>query len=47
MIDKIARWEGGVPEVVEMWAKSEEAMLVCKEGEVEGVTSRGSIELVI
>ena len=40
MIDKMARWDGGVAEVVE-------AMVMCKKGEVEDVTDKGLIELLI
>ena len=47
MIDKMVRWEGSVgAEVVEMWDWAE-AMVICEEGVVEGVTNRGMIELVI
>ena len=52
MIDKMARWAGGVPEVAERWdwekeEKEEEAMVICEEGLLEGVTNRELVELVI
>ena len=51
MIDKMARWAGGVPEVEERWdweeEEEEEAMVICEEGLLEGVTNRELVELVI
>ena len=52
MIDKMARWAGGVPEVAERWdwekeEEEEEAMVICEEGLLEGVTNRELVELVI
>ena len=49
LIDKMARWAEGVPEVAERWdwEKEEEAMVICEEGLLEGVTNRELVELVI
>ena len=50
MIDKMARWAEGVPEVAERWdweEEEEEAMVICEEGLLEGVTNRELVELVI